>query len=120
MAAEGDSRYLPEVSKTVTSNKPICRWRAAVVGLHILLLGLALLPLAGCGGSSRDEGAAEDLTPAQFEALPDHRKAEYREVELRIPEGLAGVMLLPVNRGRFGSVVDRAVHTGMLEALMAQ
>ena len=120
MAAESHSRYRPEVSKTVTSNKPICRWRAALVGLQILLVGSALLPLAGCGGSSQGDGAAENLTPAQFEALPDHRKEEYRQIELRIPEGLAGVQLLPVNRGKFDSVVDRAVHTGMLEALMAQ
>ena len=104
----------------MTSNKPICWRRAAFVGFQILFVGLAFLPLAGCGGSSQGGGAAEDLTPTQFEALPDHRKAEYRQIELRIPEGLNGVQLLPVNRGRFDSVVDRAVHTGMLEALMAQ
>ncbi len=61
-----------------------------------------------------------ELTPAEFDALPDHAKASYRTIELRIPEGLAGVSLLPVTRGPYQSVVDNAVHTGMLDALMAQ
>jgi len=66
--------------------------------------------------------------PSSEDALGESRPASEtgpsveRTVLVRVPDGLRqqGTTLLPTGRGPFKSIVDRAVHTGMLQSLMSQ
>lgn len=62
---------------------------------------------------------AGELAPEQFQGLTDEQKIRYRSVVLRVPENWGGT-LLPFSRGPYKNVVEKAVHTGELDALMAQ
>ena len=97
--------------------------RATSLLLLVVLLGHTLALLPGCGPAATGQPTVveqPELTPAQFAALPEAEKARYRTTVIRIPEGLDTTSLLPFDKGPFASVVDRAVHTGTLEALMSQ
>jgi hypothetical protein len=85
-----------------------------------------LCPLlaAGCDrpavrGAAAGAAPAKRLTPEQFLVLPDEEKLRYRSVTLRIPEAWGG-QLLPFTPGPFPSVLEKAVHSGEVAALMAQ
>ena len=88
-----------------------------------------LLPVLACTfslsacGSDRPRASqsqrGKELTPAEFLLLSDEEKIRYRDITLRIPEAWGG-SLLPFSKGPYASVLDKAVHSGELEALMAQ
>jgi hypothetical protein len=92
----------------------------------LLLWGLICLPLAACGrerpqgiGHASSAVTPEPLTPQAFLLLSDEEKLRARSIRLRIPEAWGG-QLLPFSPGPFPSVLEKAVHTGEVEALMAQ
>src|SRR5207245_1269407 len=57
--------------------------------------------------------------PDQFLVLNDVEKIRYRRIPLRIPEAWGG-RLLPFSRGPFPSVLEKAVQSGDLPAIIAQ
>jgi len=94
------------------------RRRALVASL------LCAAGLAACAPENRPpSGSPEpllsrDLSPQEFQLLTDREKVRYRNVVLRIPDAWGGGML-PLSRGPYPDVLEKAVHTGELEALMA-
>jgi hypothetical protein len=64
-------------------------------------------------------GPAKRLSPEEFLLLSDEEKLRYRNVVLRIPEAWGG-QLLPFSAGPYPSTWEKAIHTGELQALMAQ
>lgn len=92
----------------------------------LLLVVLCPLALSACGdhplrasGQASGTAQAKRLTPEQFLLLSDDEKLRYRNVVLRIPEAWGG-QLLPFTPGPYPSVLDKAVHSGEVSALMAQ
>jgi hypothetical protein len=90
--------------------------------LLIAVLG-PLLAASGCH-RPRNHGptagaASKRLTPEEFLILSDEEKLRYRNVTLRIPEAWGG-QLLPFTPGPFPSVLEKAVQSGEVAALMAQ
>jgi ABC-type glycerol-3-phosphate transport system substrate-binding protein len=82
----------------------------------IALCGLALL--AGCHAVERDAGRrAPELTPTQYQLLRDDEKIRYKDVTVRVPESMGGV-LLPFDAGPYSSATEKAVHSGDLNTLI--
>lgn len=89
--------------------------------LATLLLTALLLP--GCApraaGPDPSPQSGPELTPQQFVGLSDAEKRRYRSVVLRIPEAWGG-KLMPFSAGPYPSILDNAVETGEIEAIMAK
>jgi hypothetical protein len=93
---------------------------------RLALLAAALLSaplLASCDGRGQaapaDPLLGRELAPEEFSVLSDQEKIRYRNVVLRIPEAWGGG-LLPFDRGPYPSILEKAIHTGEVDALMAQ
>jgi ABC-type glycerol-3-phosphate transport system substrate-binding protein len=78
---------------------------------------LSALLLAGCHGTPHaSHRRAPDLKPAQYQLLTDDEKLRYKDVVVRVPESMGGV-LLPFDAGPYLSATEKAVHGGDLNTL---
>jgi len=86
----------------------------------LLLAALLALGVAGCRKPGALPGSgllAQDLSPDEFQRLPDRDQVRYRDIVIRVPHTFYGV-LPPTHSGVYPSILDKMVHTGDLVTLM--
>ncbi len=87
---------------------------------HLLPACLVIL-LAGCSSARLSDGggaAGRDLSPAEYQLLPDAEKVRYKNIVVRVANTWGGATL-PFDSGPYSSPVEKAVHSGDLSTLMA-
>src|SRR5258708_32208158 len=88
--------------------------RISLVRSFLLMAPLLAIIPSGCrkpGAAPNDPLLSKELTPDEYQLLSDADQQRYKNITIRVPHSLGGV-LLPNSSGAYPSVLEKAIHSG--------